>query len=123
MAGALLRKTAAGPDVTPDAVNWANITATTQGANANQTISGIHSSITLGITYSDGLYQIEYRINSGTYIGAGSGGTFSVSNGQTVNFRAIWNGVDVVSHDDVTVTNQSAPGTPTLDTFAVQLTG
>jgi hypothetical protein len=124
MAGALLKKTGVVTiDQTPDAIDWANITAATQGANANQTISGIDGSITLGITYSDGIYGMEYRINSGTYTAILSGGTFSVSNGQTVNFRATWDGIDIVSGDVVTITNQSAAGTPTLDTFGVNLTG
>mgnify|MGYP001263606134 CR=1 FL=1 len=84
--------------------------------------AAVVASAALGITYSSGFYTLEYRINSGTYTAIGSGGTFSVSNGQTVNFRATWDGMDIVSYDVVTITNQSAAGTPTLDTFGVSLT-
>lgn len=102
-------------DVTPNAVNWGNVSGTDFAANANQTISGITSSITISLSISgnDDSETISYRIDSGSYVGYTI--PFSVSNGQTLNF-----GVAVLplttAGGTVTVRNDSA-GSVTLDTF------
>jgi hypothetical protein len=105
---------ALGADVTPDAVNWANISGTDVASNANQTISGISSSISIGLTITgnDDLEIIAYRINSGSYVTYSA--PFNVSNGDTLNFQV--STVISAAAGSVTVTNESAGGV-TLDSF------
>jgi hypothetical protein len=106
---------AMGGDVTPDAVNWADISGTDFAANANQTISGISGSITISLSISgaDDFETISYRINSGSYVGYTV--PFSVSNGQTLNF-AVAVLPSTTAGGTVTVRNDSS-GSATLDTF------
>jgi hypothetical protein len=106
---------ALGADVTPDAVDWADISGTDIASNSNQTISGIFSSISIGLTITgnDDLEIIEYRINSGSYVTYSA--PFNVSNGDTLNFQV--STVLSSAAGSVTVTNQSAGGA-TLDSFA-----
>lgn len=108
---------AMGADVTPNAVDWADIAGVDSVANANQTIDGISSSITISIVDSAGSLT-NYRIDSGSYILYTA--PFTISNGQTLNFR-----VDAIpfsaSVGTITVRNDSA-ASATLDTFTYEVT-
>lgn len=104
------------PDLTPNAVNWANISDTDNRAeNSNQTISGITVPITLEATSSDPDIQL-FPIVNGTELNAGA---FIVSSGDTVRFEAFHNQQSAQS-GTVTVRNTS-DGNVTLDTFTVSL--
>lgn len=104
-------------DVTPAAVDWADITGSAGGgaqANANQTISGITQPIMIQVdtvVNIGAIGALEYRIDSGSYVVYSV--PFQVNNGQTLNFRVTPNGVGVATY---TVKNNSAGGT-TLDPF------
>ncbi len=103
-------------DVTPNSVNWGNIgPGFSPQVNSNQTISGINTTITLEVNYTGSSVFMYYRINSGSYTLISSGGQFTVSNGQTVNFQAITTNPTTVS-GTVTITNESDGGA-SLDTF------
>lgn len=107
-----------GNDVIPDAVNWADVSGVSPQANANQTISGITSSITISILNTDVNAVVNYRINSGSYVAYAA--PFSVSNGQTLNFQ-IEALPSTTPAGTVTVRNDSN-GSATLDTFTYSLT-
>lgn len=109
----------AASDVTPDAVNWANVSGVQPQANANQTINGITSSITISLSYVGDFPVIEYRINSGSYVSYAA--PFSVSNGQTLNFRISVLPLSGPAAGTITVTNDSDSGA-TLDTFTYSVT-
>ena len=113
---------AATTDVTPNAVNWNNIsTAATSGQTNTQTISGINTTITLRVTYTrdDMAYTLVTYVN-GTSVGgaqAPNNYTFTVSNGDTVYFFAVGG----ESRDSsATVTNVS-DSNAVLDTFGISL--
>jgi len=108
-------------DVTPNAVNWAdiNVFGVSTGTNANQTISGINQTITLSVEWTvvaGTLSSFSYRKNSGAYTTMVSGGTFTVVNNDTVNFRVICPNTGYVELSDITVKNTS-DGNAVLDTF------
>jgi hypothetical protein len=105
-------------DVTPNAVNWGNVSGFSSQANANQTIDGITSSITISITDVGTGVLTYYRINSGTY--TLYTGPFTVSNGQTLNFRCDAF-PSTTPTGTITVRNDSS-GSATLDTFTYSLT-
>lgn len=134
MAGALVVVLGIGKrDVTPAAVNWANITANDSGANADQTISDIIQSITLRATMSSvsvsalatavlRIFVGGVEIDQDTFANAAFIEA-TVSNGANVHFEADISGLSTDTGScTVTVTNQTDVGTPTLDTFAVNLT-
>jgi hypothetical protein len=77
-------------DVTPAAVNWGNLSGISPQSNANQTISGINQPITLhfDVTITSGAGTLSYDINDGSAVPFVDNDTVSVSNGQTVSFRA-----------------------------------
>lgn len=78
------------PDVTPYAVNWNDVSTFPPPVVTNtQTISGISTPITLRIDLVenyDGL-SLEYSKNNGAYQAISNGGTFTVSNADTLKFR------------------------------------
>jgi hypothetical protein len=106
-------------DRTPSAVNWADITVVggASGDNANQTISGITTPISIKAAASiltGALDQLLADVNGAGFV-TDATVAFQVLAGQTVRFRAVAStGVEAT----VTVTNESAVGA-TLDTFAV----
>jgi hypothetical protein len=128
-----------GSDVTPNAVNWSDISAnniTGQYLLTEKQITGINQTITLRVQYTSGLFQLYYTKNySGDLEGFSSetipselglsqinhNGTFTVSNNDEVAF-----GVELVgagSSGPTTVTVQNADdGYATLDTFNVTIT-
>ena len=114
-----------GSDVTPTAVNWANISESTTGtgSNATQTIAAIDAPITLRASWtSSGSTPTIYVYRNGALLTSSSTSPidFSVTVGQTVNFA-----VSVPSSGSasgtVTVTNQS-DAAATLDTFTYSVT-
>ena len=141
------RKAVAAPsDVTPNSVNWGNISYSGTAPLENVTITskqitGINQTITLKLTYSnnDGS-DIYYRIaangnndNTGvsdaTWFGMGyilvaDNGQFTVNNNDYVEFTIYPNGTygGFVPQFTVTVTNVTDSNT-VLDTFLADATG
>lgn len=109
-------------DVTPAAVNWNDIIGGLSGVTNNQTITGIDTTITLTVSYSDSAYQLYYQ-TSGAPIEIGGPGhdtTFDVVSGDVVRFLAAWTDGNIFA-DTVSVINVSDSNT-VIDTFAVTLT-
>lgn len=105
-----------GFDVTPNAVNWVNISGAGSGSNANQTISGIDTSIEIAWSYSGtGVVNVLGDVNDG----AGQMSPRTVSSGDTLSFTA---SSVAGGSGTVTVVNNSDGGA-TLDTFTVNLSG
>lgn len=107
-------------DVTPDAVDWANISFASPGgsSNANQTIAGVDVAILLQITWTNTGLTLTYDINDGAGVGLTSGDSFAISSGQTLSFTATRAGP---GSNVVTITNLSDSST-ILDTFTVTAT-
>lgn len=87
--------TGGGADVTPDAVNWSDVTDFPSPIYTDtQQIKGISSSITLEveIVFADSGYTLEVGVNNsnsygGTITDVTGGGTFTVDNNQYVTFK------------------------------------
>lgn len=110
---------AGGGDVTPNAVNWANISsATSPAANANQTVDGCSRSITISAANS-GSGFLEYRLDSGSYVTYSAPFSVNALAGQTLNWRVSAFAGTVTG--TITVTNDSDSST-TLDTFTYDVT-
>ena len=117
------RVVAAGSDVTPNAVNWANTT----GGNPTQTamlqITGITSTITLRVSYSKDAFagnNQEYSVQSTASFGTGTfianNGTFTISNNQYLGFSS--NSLYSFATTTFTITNVS-DGDAVIDTFQI----
>lgn len=102
----------ASVDVTPDAVNWTDVTGTVQGSTNAQTITGISTSITIAATVTGGASISANVAGNPTSLPA------SVSNNQQVTFTLFGSNIS----GSVTVINQS-DGNATLDTFNYGLDG
>ncbi len=119
----------AATDVTPNAVNWGNISYDgTTWTYTTQQITGINTPIILQISFSATYSFLRYKVNSTNTVPTGStqpgsagyisitqGGTFSVSNNQWVAFGTN----DAISKSQsatVSVINLSDANT-VLDTF------
>ena len=115
-----------GGDVTPNAVNWADVEFPFGGSPAQTSmlqITGISSTITLRVTYTSEVYAYgqQYSVQSTASFGTGtaiaSNGTFTVSNGQYVGFSSSASGGGgYLSSTNWTVTNDSDGGA-LIDTF------
>jgi hypothetical protein len=106
-------------DVTPNAVNWANISsASSPAANANQTVNGCSRSITISAANS-GSGFLEYRLDSGSYVIYSAPFSVNALAGQTLNWRISAFAGTVTG--TITVTNDSDAST-TLDTFTYDVT-
>lgn len=111
------------PDVTPDAVNWNNLSTGSSTATTNtQTISGINTTITLRATFTENRdnYTLQAIINGslvGSPVNSPGNFTFTVANGDTVAFRA--SGGET-RNSTATITNTS-DGNAVLDTFIIDL--
>ena len=134
--GVLAKKTSGGAsDVTPNAVNWSNVTYTDPVGYflTEKQITGINTGITLQATYSGSIGTLYVGVFStqqnyeGVYVAdlyaAGlndlpTGSTFSVGNNQWVVFGASILGGEVGETDLVTITNVS-DGNATIDTFSM----
>lgn len=106
-------------DLTPNAVNWADISsASDSGVNANQTVDGCGASITISVAVSGASPTpaiIEYRLDSGSYVTYSTPFSVDAQTGQTLNFR-VAGVIPGTNTGTVTVTNDSDSST-TLDTF------
>jgi hypothetical protein len=110
-----------GGGVTPNAVNWADVT----GANfqlattAMLQITGITSTITLRVTYTGAgdnrQYSVQSTANFGTGTAIASNGTFTVSNNQYLGFGSGNSGPSLYKATTWTITNVS-DGDAVLDT-------
>lgn len=112
-------------DVTPNAVDWTDITGGGAGTTNTQTISGINTTITLRIeSIYDGYGEFSIYINGTQFdltfdIQANGFSNQSVNNGDQIYFsRASSFG----SAETVTVKNAS-DGNVVLDTFTISLDG
>lgn len=122
-----IRAAGGGGDVTPNAVNWNDVSGGYGFVlyTNTVTITGISTAINLTISWSGnetGSFGIY--INGGSFIDleadGGSPRTFSISNNDTIRFGAfIISGIKVIS---VTVTN-SSDGNAVLDTFTMTVYG
>ena len=116
-----------GGDVTPNAVNWANVTG--EGANVTTSmlqITGITTSITLKVSFTGIQQNQKYSVQSSASFGTGTAiannGTFTVSNNQYVGFRADCGGACASTKVSTwTITNVS-DGDAVLDTFTITTT-
>jgi len=119
MAGVIGSSSAGGSDGTPDAVNWANIGPGNEPqTNANQTITGIDTTISLETFYTSGL--LHYSLNGGSFTFIGNGGSVDVVNNDTLRFR-----MDNVAPGTVTGTvtvRNASDGDVDLDTFTYNVT-
>jgi hypothetical protein len=98
--------------------NWADIAGAGGGANANVTPTGFTGTRSIRITHTIIYGSLEYRINSGSYVSISSGGSFSLTAGQTLNFNFLGPGFLAGAYT-VTVQDVSR-GNATIDTFTVQ---
>lgn len=105
-----------GTDVTPNAINWGNVSGDISGSNSNQTFGGIDTNITVSWSYSGtGSVTVLGVVNNGS----GAGSPVSIANGDTLRFSVSSGGA---ASGTVTVVNVSDSST-TLDTFTVSMTG
>jgi hypothetical protein len=114
----------AAGDVTPGALNWANITGVApDGSNANQTISGIDVPIVLhlDLTVSAGTGTMKYDKNDGANVAFVDNDTVQVSAGNTLSFTATY-GSGAQFSGTVSVKNAS-DGMTELDSFTFLMTG
>jgi len=132
--GSAAYKISTGGDVTPDAVNWTDVSSTSGTATTiGQLITGISSSITLRLNVSgNGADTIQYGTNStnstpATFTTIGSGtpftgntSTFNISNNTWLFFRLLRGTQSLCILTTVTVTNTS-DSNATLDTFTVKM--
>lgn len=92
MSGAVLATVARNPgDLTPDAVNWDNISGASGSVNNNQTVAGISGLMPVfwvGDHFVGAGGTLSYRLDSGSYVPVASVTTFGVTNGQTLNWKA-----------------------------------
>lgn len=108
-----------GSDVTPDAVNWANIGPGNEPQNnANQTFTGIDTTISIETFYTSGL--LYYSLNGGAFTFIGNGGGVDVVNNDTLRFQ-MSNAAPGTVTGTVTVRNGS-DGDVDLDTFTYSVT-
>ena len=117
-----------GGDVTPNAVNWANVIANAPGpVNTSMLqITGITGTITLRVNLvinggsyvnSNHKFSVQSTASFGTGIAIANNGTFTISNNQYLGFSN--EGSTIVSNStDWTITNTSDSNT-VLDTFKI----
>lgn len=118
-----LDDTGGGSDVTPNAVNWGDIVGDPGATNGAQTISGIDTTITLQVNFTEPRdnYTLEALVNGSSAAGpSNSPGTltFDVTNNDSVNFRASTNGD---ARDGVVTVINTSDGNATLDTFTLEV--
>lgn len=106
--------------VTPDAVNWANISGAVPVGNANQTFSGLSTAITLRFDFISGGTLLWYSKNNASLVEITPGTTtVSVSNGDTLKFSA---GTEGDALDGTVAVVNTSDGDTVLDTFTVYVT-
>mgnify|MGYP000238776211 CR=1 FL=1 len=110
-------------DVTPNAVNWNDLSTGASSATTNtQTISGIDTTISLQVNFDEDRdnYTLRAFVNGSSAAGpTNSPGTlnFNVSNGDTVYFTA--SGGE--TRDSTATVINTSDGNTTLDTFGIDL--
>ena len=118
------RAAAGGGDVTPNAVNWANVTGEYSNVTTSMLqITGITTSITLKVSFTGAQQNQKYSVQSSASFGTGTAiandGTFTVSNNQYVGFRADCGGACAETKVSTwTITNVS-DGNAVLYTFTI----
>lgn len=109
------------PDVTPNAVNWTNLSGSytnfTNITTNTQTISGIDTTITLNYSDNIPVGTLAVFVNG---VNPGGTGDFTVSSGDTVYFR--WTVPSGTQSGTVTIINKS-DGDAVIDTFTITTTG
>lgn len=97
---------------------WGDISGGAPIANANVTLTFAGSSRTLRIEHTLPSLDFEYRVNSGTYTNCPTGTEFSVSSGDTLNFRVASGGGEssTINVFDLTISASGA-----LDAFTVNI--
>ena len=111
-----------GGDVTPNAVNWANVNNVQafSGVTEMLQITGITETITLQVAHSGNSNSTKYYLNSSNSHGTGTeianNGTFTVSNNQYVGFGA--SSPSAGGNRSFTITNVS-DANAVLDTFTI----
>ena len=107
-----------GGDVTPNAVNWADVSG---DQSAMLQITGITSTITLQVAYSGNNINQKYSVQSTASFGTGTAiannGTFTISNNQYLGFSC-QSPYPYYNTDTFTITNVS-DGNAVLDTFQI----
>ena len=113
----LLAKKGGAADVTPDAVDWPNITDVGPSVTtATRTITGINTTITLQLDRTSTSGPVAYSLNGGSFVNFTSGTTISVSNNDTLAFRS----TRVLSVQRVTITvKNNSDNSKILDTVFI----
>lgn len=109
-------------DVTPDAIDWGNISDTASpiatATTTTETFTGISAPIDVRVTYTGSYLAVTYSLNGGGGTTLNSGDTISIVNNDTLAFTFSAN---ASTSGTATVINDS-DGSTTLDTFTVTLT-
>lgn len=112
-------------DITPDAIAWADITATgsspVSATTSLETFTGIDAAITVQVTWT-GAGTGEYTSDGSTWTALSSGDTIARSAGDQLGFRMTRSGSAGTSNGTVTVKNLTESPDTTLDTFAYSCT-
>lgn len=101
-------------DVTPNAVNWANTSTSDPQSNANQTINGCDTSITISATNS-GAGVLQYSLDGAAFVTYSGPFSVNAQTGQTLRWQ-----LSGATSGTITVINDSDAST-TLDTFTYAL--
>ena len=109
-------------DVTPNAVNWGNITGVLSGTNANQTLNGTSASITISVTKSPifDVGIIEYDLNGAGFVEYTAPFVVDSVTGQTLRFQV---STDLGAAAATVTVKNDTDGGATLDTFTYNLSG
>lgn len=112
-----------GGDVTPNAVNWANVSGDNPTRTAMLQITGITSTITLRVAYEKDFgagngqkYSVQSTASFGTGTSIADGGTFTISNNQYLGFAS--DSFFEAATTTFTITNVS-DGDAAIDTFQI----
>ena len=119
---------AVAADVTPNAVDWSNISNFDVGTadTINQTINGITSDIDLYYTItsqSGPSVQVSYSINNTTFtvLSPGATNTITLSNNNTLKWRVVTLGGDNILHSGTINVFNDTDGDASLDSFTYNL--
>jgi hypothetical protein len=114
--------TVSSTDVTPDSINWTDSSGQFVTESSDETFSGINTTISVYAqrVTSSGSGSWQYRINQGTWttVTNGSGGAFSISNGDDLQFRLTNGGTPYVESFQIKNLSDSSA---VLDTCTLEL--